>query len=75
MDPKLYKPDWNDSENRITHLYGATPDVTHNKKIEFKLQRYHSRLEKLVKKRTQALNASNLLLKQEINERKKSRPI
>ncbi|MBN2093284.1 PAS domain S-box protein, partial [candidate division KSB1 bacterium] len=65
------KPIWDETESRVTHLYGAARDITHRKKIERKLQRYHSRLKKLVTIRTKALNSSNLQLKEEITERKK----
>ncbi len=65
------KPIWDNTENRITHLFGAARDITHRKNIELKLRNYHSRLKKLVRKRTTALNTSNQLLKQEVKDRKK----
>jgi PAS domain S-box-containing protein len=59
-----------DAEGNIYQVIEYSWDITERKQVEKELQKHHSRLEKLVEKRTAELTGSNEQLRREIDERK-----
>lgn len=60
-----------DLAGQVTHLIGATVDITHRKQMEDVLQKSHVELEQRVLERTSDLAAANMALQSEIAERKR----
>lgn len=57
------------SEGVVTEMLGSALDVTDEKNMEEELKKYSDHLEELVTIRTSELQAANIKLRQEINER------
>jgi len=66
-----YNP-YRSDEDRITHAVVVTHDITDRKKAEAELKKAHDRLERRVASRTEDLEKANILLRNEIEERKRA---
>lgn len=54
-----------DDKGKVTHLEGFISDISDRKNVENKLQKHHSRLEQIVKKRTAELEKINRELREQ----------
>jgi PAS domain S-box-containing protein len=66
------RPEWNDGEKRVTHVYGAIQDVSRYVRDQEKLKQAYDNLEIQIAERTAELVKVNRELKAEIAARKHS---